>query len=94
MDPLSVTSSIIAIISISGTIVSICYGYIGKAKSARKDIIRVINSICGLKGILEQLKALIDSDSSNAQVTLLNEIASPRGPLESCKIALSQAWIR
>ena len=58
MDPLSTASSIIAVIQISGTVLSVCYRYAVLLENAPQDIQWVINEVGSLKVILEELKAL------------------------------------
>ena len=57
-DPLSTAASIIAVIQISGTVLSACYHYAVQLKNAPEDIQWVINEVGSLKVILEELKAL------------------------------------
>ena len=58
IDPLSTASSIIAVIQISGTVLSVCYRYAVLLENAPQDIQWVINEVGSLKVILEELKAL------------------------------------
>ena len=57
-DPLSTAASIIAVIQISGTVLSACYRYAALLEDAPQDIQWVINEVGSLKVILEELKAL------------------------------------
>ena len=58
MDPLSTASGIIAVIQISGTVLSVCYRYAALLENTPQDIQWVINEVGSLKVILEELKAL------------------------------------
>ena len=51
MDPLSVTASIIAVIQISGTVISICYDYRNAVKDAAKEVARIIDEVKSLQDI-------------------------------------------
>ena len=62
-DPLSTASGIIAVIQLSGTVLSACYRYAVLSKNAPQDIQYVINEVGSLKVILEELKALAVSVS-------------------------------
>lgn len=62
-DPLSTAASIIAVIQISGTVLSVCYRYAALLENAPQDIQCVINEVGSLKVILEELKALAVSVS-------------------------------
>ena len=57
-DPLSTAAGIIAVIQISGTVLSVCYRYAALLEDAPQDIQCVINEVGSLKVILEDLKAL------------------------------------
>ena len=57
-DPLSTAASIIAVIQLSGTVLSVCYRYAALLEDAPQDIQWVINEVGSLKVILEELKAL------------------------------------
>ena len=62
-DPLSTVLGIIAVIQISGTVLSACYRYAVLSKNAPQDVQYVINEVGSLKVILEELKALAVSVS-------------------------------
>ena len=62
-DPLSTAASIIAVIQISGTVLSACYQYVVLLKNAPEDVQWVINEVGSLKMILEEIKALAVSVS-------------------------------
>lgn len=62
-DPLSTAASIIAVIQISGKVLSVCYRYVALLENAPQDIQCVINEVGSLKVILEELKALAVSVS-------------------------------
>ena len=62
-DPLSTATSIIAVIQISGTVLSACYHYAVQLKNAPEDIQWVINEVGSLKEILGELKDLAVSVS-------------------------------
>ncbi|KAK3176611.1 hypothetical protein OEA41_007934 [Lepraria neglecta] len=57
-DPLSTAGSIIAVIQISGKVLSVCYHYAASLKQAPREIQWVINEVGSLKVILEELRAL------------------------------------
>ena len=54
MDPVSAAASIIAIIQISGSVISLCYQYISSVKDAHGDITKVLSEVASLKVILEE----------------------------------------
>jgi hypothetical protein len=59
MDPLSITSGVIAIIQISTGIVSICLDYVRDVKDAPSDLRKIMLEVAALKGIFETLSVLI-----------------------------------
>lgn len=58
MDPLSTAASIIAVIQISGVVLSVCYRCAALSENPPQDIQWVINEVGSLKVILEELKTL------------------------------------
>jgi hypothetical protein len=59
MDPLSITSGVIAIIQISTGIVSICSDYVRDVKDAPSDLRKIMVEIAAVKGIFEALSLLL-----------------------------------
>lgn len=60
MEPLSVTASIIAVIQISGAVISICYEYRSAVKGALKAATRITKEVKGLQDVLERLLRLAE----------------------------------
>lgn len=85
-DLLSAIASIIAIIQISGTVLSVCYKYVTSVKNASRDIHWVINEVGSLKVILEELKSLESSQPHHS--TLSKSLNAAHGPLKTCEAAL------
>lgn len=92
MDPLSITASIIAVIQLTGTVVSAVYGYRKDVKNAPEDAARIIQDLIGLSQILEKLLQMIEQEKS-ARATRLSSVEGlfkPDGPLESCQETLQR----
>ncbi|MCJ1387554.1 hypothetical protein MMC18_000397 [Xylographa bjoerkii] len=88
-DPLSTLASLIAIVQISGSIVSICYDYRSAVKKACKDQVRLTEEVKSLRDVLEGLVALADQDSSgDSRLPMINTLNQKDGPLEQCKSEL------
>jgi len=68
MDPLSITSSVIAIIQISTKIVSVCSDYIRDAKDAPSDLQKIMLEVAALKGIFEALSLLLPPTNNTDSV--------------------------
>jgi len=85
MEALGGAASIMQVLQISEQIVSACYQYYRSARSAKKDIIQVINIVGGLKSTLENLQLLIGDpvDPRLSHLVCLDE------PLKSCQCALT-----
>lgn len=79
MAELAAAATIIQLIQFSGVILTSCYDYISKVKSASGDIEKVINDVSGLEGILKRLHALI-SDGEDERHALLKSLERPNGP--------------
>jgi hypothetical protein len=59
MDPLSITSGVIAVIKISTAIVSICLDYARDVKDAPSDLRKIMIEVAAVKGIFEALDPLL-----------------------------------
>jgi len=84
MEGLSTAAGIIAVLQISDQVISACYQYYRRVKSAKKDILEVVDIVGGLKTTLENLGLLI-GDPPDPQLAHLSRLD---GPLKSCQSAL------
>ena len=91
MDPLSVTASIIAVIQISGAVVSICYEYRSAVKGAFKAAIRITEEVKSLQDVLERLLKLVELETARGSSSLptLRPLTEPGGALLRCQEDLS-----
>ena len=87
MDPVSVTASVIAIIQISGSIVSICYDYRNSVREAVKEATRITEEVKGLQDILDRLLKLAELDiaQGSPRLQVLEQLAQPGGILPRCQ---------
>ncbi|KAI9704034.1 MAG: hypothetical protein M1820_005655 [Bogoriella megaspora] len=92
MDPLSITASIIAVIQLSGSVISAVYNYRRDAKNASEDAIKVVQDLTGLSQILEKLLQMIEKDKNTKGTRLesLEVLIKPDGPLETCQQTLEK----
>lgn len=90
MDPLSVTASIIAVIQLTGSVVSAVYSYRTGVKNAPEDAAKVIQDLTGLSQVLENLLQVIERESSTkaSRLESLESLTKPDGPLQSCQNTL------
>jgi hypothetical protein len=88
MDPLSITTSIIAIIQLTGSVISAAYNYLTGLNNAAEDAMRITGDLTGLLQILEKLLKLLEKDRStgSSQLTSVNTLTRSDGPLETCQL--------
>ena len=87
MDPLSITASAIAILQISGTIISTCYEYRSRVKNESKDAGRIINELNSLRSVLDSLFVLVEDESEDEllEKSDLKNLAQDGGVLATCQ---------
>lgn len=92
MDPLSITASLIAILQISGTVISALYEYRKGVKHASKDAAKIIEELNSLRDVLESLLSVAEKEESVAEETsrlsTFRQLAKPNGEFERCKATL------
>jgi hypothetical protein len=92
MDPLSVTASLIAILQISGTVISTLYEYRKGVKYASKDAAKIIEELNSLRGVLECLLSAAENEElvteGLSRLSTFRQLAKPNGELERCKVDL------
>ena len=86
-DPLSVAVSIITIIQATDHVLTCCYTYVGRVKSAAADIDRAVQETSLLKGLLLNLYELAQDEPNNEK---LKSLVAPAGPLSICTKALKE----
>lgn len=82
-------ATVLQLIQFSGMVLSACYEYINKARSANNDIEKIHADVSGLENILKRLASLISSDDVDRH-TLLRLLGRPSGPFDACSKALSE----
>ncbi|KAI9779165.1 MAG: hypothetical protein M1839_007700 [Geoglossum umbratile] len=87
-DPISLAASIITIVHVADAVLTSCYRFVGKVKSAAADIDRIIHEAGSLKVILLDLCDLADEGGSS--LPNLKALAEPNGPLAVCSKALKE----
>ena len=92
MDGLSIIASIIAVIQLTGVVVSRTYNYRNGVKNAPRDALRIIGDLTELSTILEKLLQLIEKERTSGLITLLSleTLARSDGPLENCRKILAE----
>ena len=85
MDPLSSTASVIAVISLAGSVVKICGGYIQEVKGAKDEIIELQQAITDLANVLQELELRLRSSNGLE----LPSSQNLEGPLSKCHSTLA-----
>ena len=106
MDGLSGAASVIAVIDLSAKITSLCFQYSVAVKNSKKDIERLQRKVSDIKGVLEEVKQLLDgrdktllsathklSDSLKECFLQLTELNKQLEPGKT-RTAMSQVWVR
>src|ERR1700730_16856874 len=96
MDPLSLTASLIAVLQISGTVISALYEYRTSVKGASNDAARIISELNDLRGVLESLLQAVEKENTVvvfagdgvSRLATFQSLAKPNGELERCKADL------
>ncbi|KAJ9302280.1 hypothetical protein DTO271G3_1146 [Paecilomyces variotii] len=60
MEALGSAASVIAVIQVTGSVIKICWGYIGEAKDAKEDIQYLVKVIEDFQTVLEKMHSLLD----------------------------------
>jgi hypothetical protein len=90
-DPLSLAASIIAVVQLTDLVLTSCYTFVGKVKSAAADINKIIHEISLLKGIFLNLHELGDEDRGGDG---LKALIGPDGPVSICLEALREIEVK
>jgi hypothetical protein len=85
MDPLSIASSIIAVIQIADRVISLCKFYIGLSSDGPSDLRVILIETSALRAILDNLQFL---SSNGHHPTNLMSLAGKDGSIEGCRKAL------
>ncbi|KAI9771253.1 MAG: hypothetical protein M1839_002837, partial [Geoglossum umbratile] len=79
MDPLSITAGIIAVLQITGAVISTCYDYRCGVKSKSRDVARLTNELISLRNVLERLLALVESEEFTDSAVLEKRLSPASG---------------
>ena len=92
MDPLSITAGIIAVIQLTGSVISAVYNHRQDVKNAPEGAAKIIKDLTGLSQILERLLQMIEQERSTKITRLmsLEGLVKPDGPLEACQKTLER----
>ena len=96
MDPLSLTASIIAVVQISGAVISLCHEYRTRAKGAVKEATRITEELKSLKDVLERLLKLAEVEAArgSSRLQTLQPFLEPGGTLPKCQEDLTALQLK
>lgn len=87
MDPLSISASIAALLSLTSTVVQ----YLGAVKGASKESRKVLIEVSSVSGLLYQLKDLAEREREGETLSrTVRLLGAPKGPLEQLQTALNE----
>ncbi|KAI1399828.1 ankyrin repeat-containing domain protein [Hypoxylon fuscum] len=73
-DPLSIAASLIAVVQISGGIISLCYDYRRSVQDAKKEVATLQREVQSLRDVIEQLLKLLETDDNHYYLPLLKKL--------------------
>jgi len=82
MDPLSLTASIIAVVTLASQVIKRCQSYLSAIKDAPGDFNNILIEVGSMKCVLETLKLHVDVSGPFPDVTGINE------SVKGCETAL------
>ena len=91
MDPLAIVGSIIAVVQLTGAVISICYDFRKGTQRASKEQKKITNELTALRNVLEQLIEIIENEGSGrgSQLSTFRLLNEPGGPLAQCQVELT-----
>jgi hypothetical protein len=89
MDPLSATSSVIAVIQLATKIISICQDYVANVQDAPTDLRNIIIEVGSVNCVFGVIKLLEPPTGLGCDSMILTQLKAPGGPLKACEQALS-----
>ena len=90
-DPLSITASVIAVLQLSGTVLT----YLSAVKGASEDRQRLLIEVGAVRGLLDSLKVVLDaSQLEDAFKDIKRLLVTPNGPLDLFRTVLQRLEAR
>jgi hypothetical protein len=81
----SIASNFASVIQIGGQVLTACYAYYQAVHDAKADIERIVGVVAGLKGVLEELRDLVNVKPADQTDPVLDPFLEP---LKQCDEAL------
>lgn len=92
-DALGIVASVIAVLQLTGKLVSLGYDYIRGAIDASKDIRRLLGELHSLSNVLLILQDHARHDKT-LRLTALQTLSGQNGPLEGCRLELQRLQLK
>jgi hypothetical protein len=91
MDPHSLTANLIAVVDMSGKLISYCYQYQSGVRNAAQDAKKIRAEVTGLWGTLQRLLSLSQDEEEHqtSRLPALQALAQPDGLLTECQTELA-----
>lgn len=83
VEPIGLIGTLIAIVQISGLLVSICYEYRSSVKNAPREVSLILDEATSVRNIIERLLGILDA-SDSSDLPALQSISDSGGPLQKC----------
>jgi hypothetical protein len=88
MDPLSITSGVIAVIQLATQIISVCQDYITNVQDAPTDLRSIIIEVGSINSVLGVIKLLESQTCHGRDSMILTQLKAPNGELSACEQTL------
>lgn len=87
---LALAASIIAVVQISGTVISLCNSYQSAVKKASKEILQLSDGVSSLKDVLDELaKLLLNKSLPKEPFEAIRSLLSSSKTLDECQADLA-----
>ena len=78
-------ASVVQLAGLAGAVISACQDY----PSGSADRLRIVNALADLKLVLDRLQNLANNGGKRTQLTMVEQMCQPNGPVERCSDALT-----
>lgn len=92
-DPLSTAASVIAVLQLTGALISLSKDYIRGVKDAPKDAQQLVDELRSFEKVLSTLRDHVLNDT-NLESTALQALNGQNGPLQACALELQRLQLK
>jgi hypothetical protein len=83
IEPIGLVGTLIAIVQISGKLVSLCYDYHNGVKGAPREISQCLGEVTDVRNVVETLLKIAGT-ATNADLPTIQSMNEPASPLRQC----------